>query len=177
MAEPARAVPTAIVVMGVSGSGKTTVAALLADLLGWKFAEGDDFHPAANVEKMHAGTPLTDEDRWPWLRAIRALIDECRAQGEHVVVACSALKRAYREILIGDAADVRLVFLEGDHDLIARRQAARHGHFMPASLMASQFATLEPPGPDERPVTVSVARPPRAIVDAIVRELGLPERG
>jgi gluconokinase len=174
MAEPARAVPTAIVVMGVSGSGKTTVGALLAGRLGWELADGDDFHPPANVEKMHAGTPLTDEDRWPWLRAIAAFIDECRTKSEHAVIACSALKRAYRAVLIGDAEDVRLVYLEGDHDLIARRQAARHDHFMPASLMASQFATLEPPGPDERPVTVSVAQPPGAIVDAIVRELGLP---
>ena len=171
MAEPAAAVPTAIVVMGVSGSGKTTVAALLAGRLGWTFADADDFHPPANVEKMHAGTPLTDEDRWPWLRAIRAFIDERRAEGGRAVVGCSALKRVYRDILVGDAADVRLVYLKGEHDLIARRQAARHGHFMPASLMASQFATLEEPGPDERPVTVSVAHPPPEIVDAIVREL------
>jgi carbohydrate kinase (thermoresistant glucokinase family) len=174
MAEAAGAVPTAIVVMGVSGSGKTTVAALLAGRLGWTFGDADDFHPPANVEKMHAGTPLTDDDRWPWLRAIRAFIDEQRAQGRHAVVACSALKRAYRDVLIGDAADDRLVYLAGDHDLIARRQAARHDHFMPASLMASQFATLEPPGPDERPVTISVAQLPGAIVAAIVRELGLP---
>jgi gluconokinase len=176
MGETAAAVPTAIVVMGVSGSGKTTVAALLAGRLGWTFADADDFHPPANVEKMHAGTPLTDDDRWPWLRAIRAFIDERRAEGGHAVVTCSALRRAYRDVVVGDVPDVRLVYLKGEHDLIARRQAARHGHFMPASLMASQFATLEEPGPDERPVTVSVAHPPPKIVDAIVQELALPER-
>ena len=176
MAEAAGAVPTAIVVMGVSGSGKTTIAALLAGKLGWTFADADDFHPPANVEKMHAGTPLTDDDRWPWLRAIRAFIDERRDRGEHAVVGCSALRRVYRDIVVGDVRDVRLVYLAGDRDLIARRQAARHGHFMPTSLMASQFATLEEPGPDERPVTVSVAHRPAEIVDAIVRELGLAGR-
>jgi gluconokinase len=162
-----------LVIMGVSGSGKTTIAALLAGRLGWPFADGDDFHPPANIEKMHAGIPLTDEDRWPWLRAIAAWIDERRAAGEHGVVACSALRRAYREVLCGGRADVRLVYLKGDIALISRRQAARHGHFMPKSLMQSQFATLEEPGADEQPITVSVERRPQETVETVLRVLGL----
>jgi gluconokinase len=122
---------------------------------------------------MHHGEPLTDEDRWPWLRAIAAWIDETRRAGNHGIVACSALKRAYRDILIGARHDVRLVFLKGDRDLIARRIAARDDHFMPASLLDSQFAALEEPTADERPVTVSVAPHPRDIVDAIVAKLGI----
>ena len=161
-----------VVVMGVSGSGKTTVGALLAGRLGWPFADGDDFHPPANVEKMHAGIPLTDEDRWPWLRAIAAWIDERRAAGEHGVVACSALRRSYREVLRGGRPDVRLVYLKGDKALISRRQAARHGHFMPTSLMDSQFATLEEPGSDEAAIIVSVEPRPQQIVEAVLGALG-----
>ena len=161
-----------VVVMGVSGSGKTTVGALLAERLGWPFTDGDDFHPPANIEKMHAGIPLTDRDRWPWLRAIAAWIDERRVAGGHGVVACSALRRAYREVLRGGRPDVRLVYLKGDIALIARRQAARHGHFMPVSLMRSQFETLEEPGADERPITVSVELRPEDIVEAVLRGLG-----
>lgn len=171
--------PLVLVVMGVSGSGKTTIAALLAGRLGWAFEDGDDFHSAANVEKMHAGIPLTDEDRWPWLGAIAAWIDARRAAGEHGIVACSALRRAYRDVLVGDRADVRLVYLRGDRALIGRRQAARHGHYMPTSLMDSQFATLEEPGPDERPLIVSVEHRPAEIVDAVLLALDptlLPER-
>jgi carbohydrate kinase (thermoresistant glucokinase family) len=134
--------------------------------------DGDDFHPPANIEKMHAGIPLTDRDRWPWLRAIAAWIDERRAAGGHGVVACSALRRAYREVLRGGRPDVRLVYLKGDIALIARRQAARHGHFMPASLMRSQFDTLEEPGADEQPITVSVELRPQEIVEAVLRGLG-----
>ncbi len=160
-----------LVVMGVSGSGKTTIAALLAGRLGWEFEDGDDFHPPANVAKMHGGTPLTDEDRWPWLRAIAAWIDATRAAGGHGIVACSALRRAYRDILVGDRPDVRLVYLRGDRALIARRQAARHNHFMPASLVDSQFAALEEPGADERPVVVGVEPRPAAVVDRIVASL------
>jgi gluconokinase len=166
---PARQeVPSVLVVMGVSGSGKTTVAALLAGRLHWPFEDGDDFHPPANVEKMHSGAALTDEDRWPWLEAIAAWIDETRRAGGHGVVACSALKRRYRDMLLGGRPDVRLVYLQGDRTLIARRLAARHGHFMPPGLLASQFDTLEEPGPDEDPIVVSVEPPPREIVARIL---------
>jgi gluconokinase len=167
--------PSVIVVMGVSGSGKSTIASMLAHRLHWVYEDGDWFHPASNVEKMHHGEPLTDEDRWPWLRAIAAWIDECRKTGNHGIVACSALKRAYRDILVGERRDVRIVFLKGDRDLIARRIAARDDHFMPASLLASQFAALEEPTPDERPIVVSIAPHPREIVDDIVAKLGLKE--
>jgi len=161
-----------IVVMGVSGSGKTTVAALLAGRLNWEFEDGDWLHPEANVEKMHRGIPLTDEDRWPWLRAIAAWIDEKRREGRHGVVACSALKRSYRDVLIGERRDVRLVYLKGDEALIARRITARHGHFMPATLLHSQFQTLQEPGEDERPLTASIDARPTEIVSRIIRELG-----
>jgi gluconokinase len=166
---------TVAVLMGVSGSGKTTIAEGVGQRLGWPLLEGDKFHPPANVEKMSHGIPLTDEDRWPWLRAIAAEIDAVRARGESAVVACSALKRAYRDILIGDRPDVVLVYLRGDKDLIAARMAARRGHYMPVTLLDSQFATLEAPGPDERPIIVSVAPPPEAIADEVVRQLK--ERG
>ena len=162
---------TVLVVMGVSGSGKTTIAVPLAKSLGWRFQEGDDLHPPANVAKMHSGTPLTDADRWPWLRAIAALIDEWRAAGLSGVITCSALKRVYRDILIGDRPDVRLVYLQGDRALIAGRLQARHGHFMPATLLDSQFATLEEPGPDERPITVHIGPAPEVLVAEITRQL------
>ncbi len=166
--------PSVLVVMGVSGSGKTTIGALLAGKLHWEFEDGDDFHPPANVAKMHGGTPLTDEDRWPWLQAIAAWIDKLRSAGEHGVITCSALKRVYRDILIGDRPDVKLIYLQGDHGLISRRQAARHGHFMPSSLIESQFATLEEPGADEHPLVVSVDQRPGEIVAQIIAEIGLP---
>lgn len=165
-----------LLVMGVSGSGKTTIASLLAARLGWEFADADWFHPAANVEKMHAGHPLTDADRAPWLAAIAAWIDETRAKGGKAVVACSALKRAYRDVLIGARPDVGLVYLDGDHDLIAKRLTLRTGHFMPPALLDSQFAALEPPGPDEHPIAVPIEGHPREIVDAIVQRLGEPAR-
>lgn len=161
-----------VVVMGVSGSGKTTVAALLAGRLQWEFEDGDWLHPEANVEKMRRGIPLADDDRWPWLRAIAAWIDEKRREGRHGVVGCSALKRSYRDVLIGERRDVRLVYLKGDEPLIARRLAARHGHFMPAALLHSQFAALEEPGPEETPITVSIVARPADIVSRIVAELG-----
>jgi gluconokinase len=171
----ADAAPSVIVMMGVSGSGKSTIASMLAHRLHWIYEDADWFHPKSNVEKMHHGEPLTDEDRWPWLRAIAAWIDETRRAGNHGIVACSALKRAYRDILIGERRDVRLVFLKGDRDLIARRIAARDDHFMPASLLDSQFAALEEPTPDERPIVVSIAPHPREIVDDIVNALGIAE--
>jgi gluconokinase len=170
---PVPAVPSALVVMGVSGSGKTTIAALLAGRLHWDFEDGDDLHPPANVAKMHAGTPLTDEDRWPWLRAVAGWIDAARAEGRHGVIVCSALKRSYRALIIGEREDVRLVYLKGEPGLITSRLAARHGHFMPTGLLESQFDTLEEPGPEERPVIVSIDARPREIVDAIVTALGL----
>lgn len=164
--------PSVLVVMGVSGSGKTTVAALLAGRLGWELGDADDWHSPANVRKMHGGTPLSDEDRWPWLRSIAAWIDATRSTGQHAVLACSALKHAYRDILIGDRADVRLVYLRGEEGLIEHRQAARLNHYMPASLVHSQFEALEVPGVDERPLVVDVVAPAPQVVDAIVRQLG-----
>jgi gluconokinase len=158
---------TILVVMGVSGSGKSTIAQGVAAAKGWSVLEGDTFHPPANVAKMAAGTPLTDDDRWPWLHAIAAAIDADRARGESAVVACSALRRAYRDILIGNRPDVRLVYLQGSQDLIGERMRARHGHFMPPALLDSQFQTLEEPGPDEHPITVQIHGTP----DEIVRDL------
>jgi gluconokinase len=156
-----------LVVMGVAGSGKTTIARTLAERLGWRFQEGDALHPPANVAKMSAGTPLTDDDRWPWLHAIAAVIDTWRAEGASGIVTCSALKRAYRDILIGPRADVRLVHLAGEKAVIAARMAARKGHFMPTALLDSQFATLEPPGADENPIVVDIGAEPEAIIQAL----------
>ncbi len=167
--------PAIAIVMGVSGSGKSTVGMLLAHSLHWEFEDADWFHPASNVDKMHSGIPLTDEDRRPWLVAIAAWIDKTRRAGGHGVIACSALKRRYRDVLIGDRADVRLVYLEGDERLIARRIATRHEHFMPASLLHSQFTALEEPGPDENPIVVSVEPQPREIVTRILSALKMAE--
>ena len=163
--------PVIAVVMGVSGSGKTTVSALLAAALGCQFQEGDDLHPRENVEKMHGGTPLTDADRMAWLHKIAEEIDGWRARGESGVMTCSALKRSYRDIIIGDRPDVTLVYLKGSHDLIRRRMAARHEHFMPVALLDSQFATLQEPTPDEHPITVDVGGRPTEIVAEIVYQL------
>jgi carbohydrate kinase (thermoresistant glucokinase family) len=168
---PAAGRPPVVLVMGVSGSGKTTVGQDLATRLHATYQEGDALHPPANVDKMSHGIPLTDSDRRPWLLAIAAIIDGWLARGEAGVVSCSALKRAYRDLLIGHRSDVTLVYLEGSHELIARRMAARAGHFMPTTLLDSQFATLEPPGRDEAPVVVDVQLPLEAIVDRIVQEL------
>ena len=143
-----------LIVAGVSGSGKTTVGAMLAGHLRWRFADGDDFHPAANVDKMRAGVPLTDDDRWPWLRAIAAWMDERIAQDEPAVIPCSALKRSYRDILLTGRPGARLVFLAVDPEVLAERLAARHAHFFPAQLLNSQLDALEPPAPDENMVTV-----------------------
>jgi len=165
--------PCALIVMGVSGSGKSTVAEALAKRLGWRCEDGDKFHPASNVAKMSAGHPLTDEDRWPWLKAIAAEIARTCAAHDHAVIACSALKRAYRDILVGGRRDVRLVFLDGTEALIASRLTTRKGHFMPAGLLASQFRALEPPEADERPFRVSIDAPVETIVDDIQRQLKL----
>lgn len=163
---------TIIVVMGVSGSGKTTVAALLAGALGAQFLEGDDVHPPANVEKMRSGIPLNDADRLPWLEAIARRIDAWRAGGEKGVVTCSALKKDYRDIIVGRRPEVALVYLRGTRDLIQRRMAARHEHFMPVALLDSQFATLQEPGADEHPVVIGIEGSPEEIVAEIVRRLG-----
>jgi gluconokinase len=160
-----------VIVAGVSGSGKSTVGALLAGRLGWQFADADGFHPAANVEKMRAGVPLTDEDRWPWLRAIGAWMDERIAAGQQAVITCSALKRSYRDVLLAGRPQARMVFLAPDRDVLARRLAARHGHFFPEQLLGSQFADLEPPAPDEPVLTVTSAGDPQATADAIIAVL------
>lgn len=171
MRGPLNPQPVIVVVMGVSGSGKTTVAALLAAALGCRFQEGDNLHPPANVEKMHRGTPLTDADRMPWLRRIAEEIDGWRAHGCSGVLTCSALKRSYRDIVIGDRPEVTLVYLKGSHDLIRRRMAARRGHFMPATLLDSQFGTLQEPTADEHPIVVDVGGKPDDIVADIVSRL------
>ena len=166
--------PAVIVVMGVSGSGKSTIGLMLAARLHWDYEDGDWFHPTANIDKMHNGVPLTDDDRWPWLDAIADSIDRTRRIGKHSVIACSALKRRYRDVLIGERRDVRLVYLKGEEELIARRIATRHEHFMPRSLLHSQFEALEEPGPDENPVTLSIEPAPREIVVQILSSLRLP---
>jgi gluconokinase len=161
----------ALIVMGVSGSGKSTIAEKLAERLGWDFEDGDGFHPAANVAKMSAGLPLTDDDRWPWLQAIADEIDRVVAAGRRIVVACSALKRAYRDVLVHGRADIRIIYLDGRRELIAERMQARKGHFMPTTLLDSQFKTLEPPASDENPITVSIDASVEAIIDAIVGQI------
>ena len=163
--------PGIAVIMGVSGSGKTTVGRALAQRLGWQFQEGDALHPAENIAKMKAGHPLDDQDRGPWLAAIAARIDAWRRRGERGVITCSALKRHYRDIIIGNRSDVRLIYLEGSPALIRQRLDVRRGHFMPPALLDSQFAALEPPGGDEDGITVSVDRPVDAIVARIAAAL------
>ena len=165
---PAIRRPVIVLIMGVAGCGKTTVAARLAQRLGCAFQEGDALHPPENVAKMSAGTPLGDADRAPWLARIAACIDDWRARGEGGVVTCSALKRAYREVVVGDRAEVRLVHLAGSRDLIGQRLAARRGHFMPPALLDTQFATLEPPAVDDRTLVIDVGPTPDEIVETIV---------
>jgi gluconokinase len=159
-----------VLVMGVSGSGKTTIGAMLAGRLGWTYAEADDFHPPANVAKMHEGIPLTDEDRRPWLLATAEWMKSQTGPG---VVTSSALKRSYRDLLRAARPDLRLVYLEGSRELIGNRMAARHGHFFPKDLLDSQFRDLEPPLPDENPLVVPVDGPPERIVDDIMDRLDL----
>jgi gluconokinase len=165
--------PCTLIVMGVSGSGKSTIAGKLAERLGWAYEDGDKFHPASNVAKMSAGHPLTDDDRWPWLQAIADEIDRACKTGDHVVIACSALKRSYRDVLVHGRNDVRIVYLSGTQELIANRLARRKGHFMPSGLLASQFKTLEPPDPDENPVIVSIDASVQEIVDDTVSQMRL----
>jgi len=154
--------------MGVAGSGKSTVGAAFAKALGIPFVEGDEYHPTENVRRMALGIPLTDDDRVPWLRALAARIQEAKLAGTGLVIACSALKRSYRDILRAEAPELRFIFLKGDRALVGARLAGRRGHFMPASLLDSQFATLEEPTPDENAWVCDVGQDPQNIVDALV---------
>lgn len=165
--------PTCLVVMGVSGSGKTTVARALADRLRWPMAEADEFHPPANIAKMTAAVPLTDADRLPWLGAIKDWIDHQGAEGVSTVVTCSALKRSYRDLLRQARVRVRFVFLHGSSEVIRGRMADRTGHFMPQSLLASQFGDLEPLQADEDGVFADVRDAPERIVDRTLSRLGI----
>jgi len=165
-----------LIIFGVLGAGKTTVGKLLARELGWSFVEADDFHPAANIEKMRNGHPLTDEDRWPWLDCLRKQIEQLRSAGENAVLACSALKRAYRDRLrVSD--EVKFVFLRGDYALVEKQLRNRHGHFMNAALLQSQFDDLEEPQPDEKVLTIELGRTPEEIVDRIEAKLNFANCG
>ncbi|WP_255771211.1 gluconokinase [Pseudarthrobacter sulfonivorans] len=165
--------PVVLVVMGVSGSGKSTVGALLAGRLGWAFEEGDALHPQANIDKMAAGHPLTDEDRYPWLERVAGWVDRVLDHGENGVITCSALKRSYRKIINRRRSGVVFVFLSGSETTIGARLAERHGHFMPASLLASQFADLEELSQDEPGIRVDVGPNPGVIAQRIMDQLGL----
>lgn len=167
-----RGTPPILVIMGVSGIGKSTVAEELHVRLGWSFEEGDNLHPEANIAKMHAGIPLTDADRQPWLERIAAWIDHQRAIKQPGIISCSALKRAYRQVIIGDRPEVRLVYLRGGRELLATHLAGREGHFMPAALLRSQIDTLEEPDPDEDPLTIDMGQPAGQIAEQIIGLLG-----
>ena len=161
-----------VIVFGVSGAGKTTIGKLLAEQLGWQFYEADDFHPRANIDKMRSGRPLTDEDRWPWLERLRERIDQSLAAGENAVLACSALKRKYRDCLRVNS-DVKFVFLRGDYAVVAKQLRHRRGHFMNPALLQSQFADLEEPRPDESAITIELGRTPQELVEEIKAKLQL----
>jgi carbohydrate kinase (thermoresistant glucokinase family) len=165
--------PVVLVIMGVSGAGKSTIAALLAERLGWTFEEGDSLHPAANVEKMAAGIPLTDDDRWPWLAKIADWIDGRLDTGENGIITCSALKRSYRNVLNRRGGGVEFVYLALDRADLEERVEHREGHFMPPSLLNSQLAALEPPAATEPAITVDAGPDSRLVVDRILRDLGL----
>ena len=159
-----------VIIFGVSGAGKTTVGKLLVRELGWRFIEADDFHPAANIEKMRSGQPLTDEDRWPWLDCLRKQIERSLSAGENAVLACSALKRIYRDRLRA-SDEVKFVFLRGDYALVEKQLRSRHGHFMDANLLPSQFDDLEEPQPDENVLAIELGRTPGKIVEKIKTKL------
>jgi gluconokinase len=160
-----------VVVMGVTGSGKTTVATEVARRLGWEFTEGDDHHPPANVEKMRAGTPLDDDDRRPWLRELAAWIGAHEAEGRSCVLTCSALKRRYRDLLRDGHPSVWFAHVSGPQELITERVTARQGHYMPPSLVPSQFATLEPLGDDEPGREVPASGSAEQVVDELLADL------
>jgi gluconokinase len=168
--------PVVLVIMGVSGSGKSTVGGLLAERLGWVFEEGDSLHPASNVEKMAAGIPLTDEDRWPWLARIADWIDNRLDTGESGIVTCSALKRSYRNLLNRRGSGVEFVYLAVELAELTERVEHREGHFMPASLLHSQLDTLEVPTASEPAIQVDAGPDARLVVDRILRDLGLPAK-
>ena len=168
-----RLAPSCLVVMGPSGTGKTTTAKLLSQRLGWQFAEADEFHPPANIEKMSAGIPLNDEDRAPWLALIRDWISERALMGESCVITCSALKRRYRDVLREARARVRFVQLDAPQELIATRMAARKGHYMPPSLLVSQYADFQPLQDDEDGARIPVDRAPDAVVSETLAQLDL----
>jgi len=167
--------PVVLVFIGVSGSGKTTVAAILAGRLGWPFEEGDAMHPQSNIEKMAAEHPLTDEDRAPWLERVASWVEERLDGGENGLITCSALKRSYRDVINRRGSGVVFVYLEGSKEAIAARLAARHGHFMPPSLLDSQFADLKEPASDEPAIRVDIGPPPEVIAQGILEKLGLSE--
>ena len=160
-----------VVVMGVCGAGKTTVGKLLAERLGARFEEGDKYHPPENVEKMSDGAPLTDEDRRPWLDTIAANIDRWQAEGTAVVIACSALKEAYRKILVGDRNGVFVLYLRGDVKTLTARMRQRRHHFMPASLLPSQLATLEEPRASDHVIVADVQTPPAEIAQSAAQAI------
>jgi len=165
-----------VIIFGVSGAGKTTIGKLLAEQLAWRFYEADDFHPRFNVEKMRSGSPLTDEDRWPWLERLHDQITRSLAAKENAVLACSALKRAYRERLrVSD--DVKFVFLRGDYTLIENLLRRRRGHFMNPALLRTQFADLEEPGSDEDALTIELGRTPEELAEEIKTRLRLARKG
>ena len=164
-----------LIAMGVSGAGKSRIGEMLAERLSCTYTDGDAFHSAANKEKMHQGIPLTDDDRWPWLRTIRAAIEEKQRAGETAVFTCSSLKRSYRDVLRGTDTDVRFVYLKGSFEVLHERLKSRTGHFFDPSLLKSQLDTLEEPGPDEA-IEVSIELTPEQIVDQVMLKSGLAQQ-
>ncbi|AKM42351.1 gluconokinase [Burkholderia contaminans] len=164
-----------LIAMGVSGAGKSLIGEMLAERLSCSYTDGDAFHSAANKEKMHNGIPLTDDDRWPWLRTIRAAIEEKQRAGETAVFTCSSLKRSYRDVLRGTDTDVRFVYLKGSFEVLHERLKSRTGHFFDPSLLKSQLDTLEEPGPDEA-IEVSIELTPEQIVDQVMLKIGIAQQ-
>ena len=169
--------PVVLVLMGVSGCGKSTVAALLAGRLDWPFEEGDDLHPKANRDKMAAGHPLTDADRWPWLEKVACWVEERLDAGQNGLITCSSLKRSYRDVINRRGSGVVFVYLAGSRETIGARLTTRQGHYMPASLLDSQFADLEEPGPDEPEIRVEAGPPAREVARHVIETLGLEPTG